>query len=94
MYIQGNIEADLMRELLPYYIVFSQSNPIGLLMRNNTALNQIAYATQWQLIINTEDDFRQVMARLKERSAETETQLARESNFLLKMILLMQGMNR
>lgn len=91
MYITGLIEADHMRELVPYYILYTEARPINVLMQNQSALAQRALGTQYMLIIDTEDGLEYVESQIKALSAIEGDRLAREANELLTAILRRGG---
>ena len=77
-YIEGSLEADLMWMLLPYYILFTRSAPIWLLVQNLTNLAQRGFATQWNLIIQTEEDLKMVWQHIRAHSAMETNRLLSE----------------
>ncbi len=85
-YIAGTNWGDQFRELLPYYILFTQSHPLQVLFRNNTALNQHLYGTQWNLIIDTVDRLQEVQKLIGIYSAKYTTDLIAETNSLLRQV--------
>jgi len=86
IYIAGLIEADHMREMLPYYILYTVQSPINVLLINQSALNQQALGTQYMLIIQTEDDLKEVREHLRACSMVESNRLASEANELLRAI--------
>lgn len=87
MYVRGTIEASWMREeWAPYYVLYSKSDPLVVLLRNTTPLNQRFIGTQYILIIDTADNLNTVRQHLAAYSAvETNRLLVSMENSLKKL---------
>lgn len=90
-YIAGIIENDHMIEILPYYILYTQSDPLQVLLQNQSVLNQAALGTQYMVTIATEEDCNAVKNHIIAYSSIETNRLAVEANRLLRAIAIEQG---
>lgn len=64
MYVAGFNEADWQREYLSYFVIFTDANPIHMQVQNVSAVNQDFLATQWLLVIPTEEALKQILQHM------------------------------
>jgi len=83
----GWIEDDWVTHPLSYFIVFSDAEPLYAQLTNTSALNQQFIATQWTILIPTEEDWRLVIKHLDAYSQINTEALAQEANALLQRLV-------
>lgn len=85
-YIAGTIEADQMRTMIPYFVLYTIGNPINVRLANQSVLAQQAIGTQYMLVIDTVENFGAVQEHLAALSCLRTNELAVETNELLRQI--------
>lgn len=90
-FLDGYIEDDWTREYTTYFVVFTHSDPIYAQVRNDSSLSQREIATQWNIIIPSEADYKRVIELIKEYSMVTSTELSRQANDLLRQLVEASG---
>ena len=77
-YTVGMITPDWSREYLNYFIVFTEAEPILLELTNISNVNQRCDATQWNVLIPTQEDFLLVKEHIAAQSSLVTNSLLKE----------------
>jgi hypothetical protein len=78
---------DWTREFLPYFVLFSTGMPIQVKMVNLTNMNQQVSGGQWNLIISTEENYREVIKRLDQYCGVADRANQQEAIKLLQQLI-------
>jgi len=85
-YVEGTVEIDLMREIVPYWIVYTIREPITLVIWNLSPLQQFLIATQFEILIDTDVAMEKVKKEMAALSASESISLSKQANALLSAI--------
>lgn len=85
-YSMGTIEADHMRELIPYWIMYTVREPIMVLLQNISPLSQKVIGTQFMILIDTDVLLERVKKEIAALGTSESVQLAKQANALLEAI--------
>ena len=85
-YESGEVNDDWIRDYMTYYILFTQAEPIYFSLWNMSTLNQRFLATQWAILIPTENEYLEIIKHLRDYSKIATLDIAREANRLLEAI--------
>lgn len=90
MYVVGFIASDWIANVIDYFIIFTEAQPIYTNTINYSTLAQCQYGTQWNVLIPSEEDYEEIMHRLDAYAARASERLQMEANSYLKEMVKKQ----